>query len=206
MNVYVETNFVLELAFVQEQHESCAKILSLCQTGRARLVLPAFCIAESYESLIRRAINRKQIANNLAAELRELSRSEPYVGEVDALHSVTGFLARSLQDEDHRLIKVLEQLLVVADVIPLEAGIVLDATRYREKFKLEPQDSIVYSSVLHHLGSTDRVESCFVNRNSRDFDDPDIVAALMDQGCKLLFRFDDGYGYIQHRLATKQGD
>jgi hypothetical protein len=51
MNIYVETNFVLELAFVQEQVESCGAILGLCEAGRATLVLPAFCIAESYEAL-----------------------------------------------------------------------------------------------------------------------------------------------------------
>jgi hypothetical protein len=65
MNIYVETNFILELAFVQEQHESCEKIIRLCEAGRAALVLSAFCIAESYETLIRRANRRTQITNDL---------------------------------------------------------------------------------------------------------------------------------------------
>jgi hypothetical protein len=45
MNIYVETNFVLELAFVQEQHESCEQIIGLCEAGRTTLVLPAFCMS-----------------------------------------------------------------------------------------------------------------------------------------------------------------
>lgn len=61
MNIYVETNFVLELAFVQEEYESCEQIIGLCEAGSATIVLPAFCIAESYEKLIRRAKRRKQI-------------------------------------------------------------------------------------------------------------------------------------------------
>jgi len=206
MNVYIETNFVLELAFVQEQHDACAKILALCETGIAHLVLPAFCIAESYERLIRRANNRRQIANDLEPELREISRSEPYVSEVDALQSITSLLVRCSQDEDQRLNNVLEQLLAVADVIPFETGILLNAARYRVEFKLGPQDSFVYSSVMHHLGSTARGESCFINKDRRDFADPDIEEALMNQGCKILFRFDDGYGYIQHRLGATSGD
>jgi predicted nucleic acid-binding protein len=68
MNVYVETNFILELAFMQEQYESCNRILSLCEAGSTNLVLPAFCIAESYETLIRRANRRSQIANDLAGD------------------------------------------------------------------------------------------------------------------------------------------
>jgi hypothetical protein len=51
MNIYVETNFVLELAFVQEQHESCEQIIGLCEAGNATAVLPAFCISESYETI-----------------------------------------------------------------------------------------------------------------------------------------------------------
>lgn len=31
MNVYVESNFVLELAFAQEQPEACEQILKLCE-------------------------------------------------------------------------------------------------------------------------------------------------------------------------------
>jgi hypothetical protein len=42
MNVYVETNFILELAWMQEQYESCKNILTLCETGKAKLILPAF--------------------------------------------------------------------------------------------------------------------------------------------------------------------
>lgn len=202
MNVYVETNFVLELAFVQEQHEACAKIVELCRGESARLVLPAFCIAESYERLIRQAKDRAQIAGDLARELRQLSRSKPYENEVETLQAVTGLLARSSQDEDQRLIDVLGQLLVVADIIPLEAKVLLSAAQHRVNFALKPQDSIVYSSVLHHLASARGVESCFINRNRRDFDDPDIEETLTSQGCKMLFSFDNGYKYIQHRMST----
>lgn len=202
MNIYVETNFVLELALVQEQHESCEKIISLCEAGKATLALPAFCIAESYETLIRRANKRTQIANDLAGELRQLSRSKPYKDEIEAFQSITGLLARSSQEEDQRLIAVLERVLKVAVVIPLEARIVLNATQYRITYKFEPQDSIVYSSVLHHLSLADGDESCFINRNNRDFDDPDIEDSLTNQNCKMLFSFVNGYNYIQHRINT----
>lgn len=203
MNVYVETNFVLELAFQQEQHESCEQLIKLCEAGRATLVLPAFCIADSYETLIRRATRRTQIANDLAGELRQLSRSKPYKDEIDAFQRITDLLVRSSQEEDQRLISVLERVLNVADIIPLETRIVLNATQHRFTYKLEPQDSIVYSSVLYHLASIPKVESCFINRNSRDFDDPDIEESLAQNGCKMLFSFLNGAHYIQHRLNSE---
>jgi predicted nucleic acid-binding protein len=202
MNLYVETNFVLELALQQEQHEACEGIIRLCEARSATLVLPAFCIAESYETLIRRANRRTQIANDLAGELRQLSRSKPYKEEIDTFRSVTGLLARSSQEEDARLIAVLERILRVVEIIPLEAGIVLNAVQYRVTYKLEPQDSIVYASVIQHLATTSQHESCFLNRNNRDFDDPDIEESLARHNCKMLFSFINGYNYIRHKVDS----
>jgi len=34
VNIYVETNFVLELTFEQEQNKACEKILELSQTNQ----------------------------------------------------------------------------------------------------------------------------------------------------------------------------
>ena len=50
MIVYLESNFVLELAFLQAEHEECSAILRLAETGEIRLVLPAFSIGEPYET------------------------------------------------------------------------------------------------------------------------------------------------------------
>jgi predicted nucleic acid-binding protein len=201
MNIYVETNFILELVFVQEQHQSCEEIITLCEAGRAKLILPAFCIAEAYEALIRRANRRKQMANDLAGELRQLSRSAPYRGDTEALQSLVSLLTRSSQEEDERLTATLERILRVADIIPLATDVVLSAKAHRATYKLEAQDSIVYSAVLYHLKSAGAEESCFLNRNSRDFDDPDIEESLSAQGCKTLFSFVNGFQYIRHRVS-----
>lgn len=50
MNVYVESNFVLQLALLQEFHASCEAIVNLCEAGCARLVIPAFSLIEPYRS------------------------------------------------------------------------------------------------------------------------------------------------------------
>ena len=52
MNVYVESNFVLELALLQEQFASCEKMLGLCRSGDIPLVIPAYSLAEPYETLV----------------------------------------------------------------------------------------------------------------------------------------------------------
>ncbi len=197
MNVYVETNFILELAFMQEQYESCNKVLTLCEAGGSNLILPAFCIAESYATLIHQAKKREQLANNLARELRQLSRSVPYKNNVDVLQNATALLARSSQNEEQQLITVVDRGLKIADIISLEAEIIQAATQHRAKYSLVPRDSIVLASVLYHLSSAGNVESCFLNKNKRDFDDLDIRESLLNMHCKMLFNFDSGFNYIQ---------
>jgi hypothetical protein len=45
------------------------------------------------------------------------------------------------------------------------------------------------------------VASCFLNRNSKDFDDPDIIEMLESKNCKLLFNFDKGRDYVRGLLG-----
>lgn len=197
MNIYVETNFLLELAFLQEQHESCEKIAAFSEAGRAKLILPTFSIAESYETLVRRANKRKLIENDLAAELKQLGRSKPYQGDVDVYLDVAGLLVRSSQDEGDRLTTIIQRILGIADIVPLNADIYTDAIACRATYKLDPQDAIVYSCVLHHLACSGNKESCFISRD-RHFADPDIEKCLAGMGCKMLFSFIDGWDYIDH--------
>lgn len=50
------------------------------------------------------------------------------------------------------------------------------------KYRLAHQDSVVYASVLRHLRSVES-PACFLNRNSKDFDDPDIEQELAAARC-----------------------
>ncbi|CAN5556958.1 hypothetical protein BH10CHL1_BH10CHL1_23820 [soil metagenome] len=59
MNVYVETNFVLELVFQQEQNITCESILNFCDAGGAQLIILVYCLAEPHEKLTRQNGRRK---------------------------------------------------------------------------------------------------------------------------------------------------
>jgi predicted nucleic acid-binding protein len=201
MDVYVESNFVIELALLQEQHESCENILALCELGKPHLLIPAYSLVEPYDTLIRYAKNRTKLSNDLANEVKQLARSKPYQAETDALQSVTAFLIRSQEEEKERLRDTLSRLLKIAEVIPLSSEIVSSAITYQTQHDLSPQDSIVYASVLAHLSTSSSTSKCFLNKNSKDFDDPDIVNTLSGHGCKVLFSFDDGYGYIKSQIS-----
>ncbi|MDM8515013.1 PIN domain-containing protein [Desulfobacterales bacterium HSG16] len=200
MNVYVESNFILELALKQEQCSSCDAIMSLGEKRNIKIILPAFSLSEPYDTVIRRSKGRESLTKKLALEMQQLSRSEPYKNKVEVIQQITSFLVQSIEDEQERLTTTLEKLLQVAETIPLEKTILSSSVRFQKTFGFSPQDAIIYASVLEHLQLSDSDKNCFLNRNSRDFNDPNIVNTLEAYNCKMLFSFERGYNYINSQI------
>lgn len=200
ISVFVETNYILELAFSQEQALSCLRLLEISEAGKSRLIIPAYSIGECFDTLVRRSKQRKQLADTVSIELKQLSRSLSYRNEATALDSITRLLISSLEDDKRRLDETLTKLLSIAEIIPLSKEVVNNAVRYRELFGFGYQDSLVYSSVMYHLELGMEMASCFLNRNSKDFDDPDIIEMLEGKDCKMLFSFDKGSEYVSGLL------
>src|SRR6266478_4190634 len=78
MNVYVESNFVLEHALEQEECETCAEIIRLASEGQLRLVIPAFSLAEPHQAISGKAKTRSRLGDDLRIHLGELGRSRPH--------------------------------------------------------------------------------------------------------------------------------
>ena len=119
ISIYVETNYILELAFSQEQAQSCLHLLEIHERGAGRLVIPAFSIGECFDTLVRRSAQRKHFAETVSVELKQLSRSLAYRSEVPALDSITRLLINSLEDDKRRLDEILTRVLEVAEIVPL---------------------------------------------------------------------------------------
>ena len=201
MNVYVESNFVLELALIQEQSASCEEILGLCEANRVRLIIPAYSLAEPYETLTRRHKTRKKMKQDLDTEFSQIARTAPLSEPLRGFKDLTALLISVAQQETQRLENVRSRLIEAAEIIPLDTSVLAASTEYQRAHDLSAQDALVYSSVLSHLKRVPARESCFLNRNSTDFDDQNIVDELADYNCKLLFQFYTGYSFISAALG-----
>lgn len=200
MIVYVESNFVLELAYLQEERESCSELLRLSESRAIRLAIPAFSIGEPYEAWVRRSKQKKSLHEQLINAIRELSRSKPYQGSSVEFRELTNVLITSGEDEKRRLDNTLKKILKIVEIIPIESSIIRDAIKFQESLDLSPQDSIVYASIRDHLTRESDEPCCFITRNSKDFANPDIESELTAYNCKLLTKFADGLRYIRSRL------
>lgn len=198
MIVYVESNFVLELAFLQEEREQAGEVARLAESSEIQLVIPAFSGGEPYERMVRRSRDRKALHDRLASEIRELSRSSPYTNIDDTARELTAILSESASDEKARLDAALLRLTNISTMIPLDNDVLRVSIAYQGQFALWAQDAIVFASVISHLQAVDPAqEKLFVTKNRNDFLNPDISDLLSSQRCKLLFRFTDALGYIQ---------
>jgi len=119
--VYVETNFLLEIALLQEQHQKCEGIVSLCASGSITLALPAFGISEAYFSLVGKRKRRERFTRDFSDQRAELTRSARFKDQANLLDAVQGLLIESTQQEDQEFYVSLNGLLAVVDIIPLDA-------------------------------------------------------------------------------------
>ncbi len=200
MNIYVETNFVLELAFEQEQCVSCEQILQLCEAGQAKLIIPAYSLAEPHEKLSRQAKSRRNLQQLLDAELKQLSRTASYISRIRSIQDIASLLVQSNEEERQRFVHYRERLFNIAEIISLTREILIQSASYETIYDLSPQDAIIYTSVIDHLRQCQPQAGCFLNRNSKDFDSPDIVDELNLFKCRMIPRFDHGYNFLQSQL------
>lgn len=201
MIVYVESNFVLELAFLREECAQAEEISKLAESGEIQLAIPAFSGGEPYELMTRRSRDRKALHDQLSREIKELSRSSPYANIDDTARELTAVLSESASDEKARLDAALRRLIDLSSIIPLNNDVLRLSINYQPQFALSPQEAIVFASVVSHLQLVEPAEGkVFVTKNKNDFVNPDIFDFLSPHNCKLLFRFTDAVGYIHNVL------
>lgn len=201
--IYVETNFVMELALFQEEHAQCRGLLDLAAgTTSAQLALPAFSIGEAYEAFERKRRNRRRLHRELLEEMGQLGRSQDYAERAAELREATAFLVRSGEEQKRRLDATLEEVLEAARILPLEAETFQTAVGYQRTLGLGPQDALVFASALVDLQQRRADEpSCLLTKNTDDFADDDVVAELDRFGCKPLFTYQTGLNYARGLLG-----
>ena len=191
---------MLELVLKQEQFESCEQILSLCKTKKPLMVIPAYSLAEPRETLIRLEKNRKELQRKLKSEIAQIIRNISYEKRIHELHKITNLLSDSIDEDIQRLTTYRERLIKIAETIPLTHTVLRDSSMYVSLYNRSLQDAFVYASVISHLQEFQPVTGCFLNRNSKDFDDPAIKNELKKYNCIMIPKFDDGLHYIQSQL------
>lgn len=148
MIVYIETNFVLELALEQEEWESCQELLTVSAAGTIALATPAFALVEPLETLVRRDKSRRELAERVRAELRQLGRSEFYRHDAPGHQALVELLIKSGDDELRRYMDTRSKLVELATIIPLNQEILASVPAVQANHSLSQQDALILASMV----------------------------------------------------------
>ena len=201
MIVYVESNFVLELVLSQEQSLACEALVALADEGAIELAIPSYAFLEPEEKLVRRGRERKRLSDSLANELNQLTRSSHLSGVVTGLNDVPDVLLFASHEEQRRADEERLRLLGASTVLSVDGFVVREAFELSQRLRLSLPDATMLASVLADLRRHPGTAACFLNRNAKDFSDPDIVSMLADLGCSAIFSFVDGLNYVRHESS-----
>lgn len=201
MRVYVESNFVLELVLEQEEHSACETLVKHAEANRLTLALPAFAIYEPFTTLYRRGRERAELQQRVQRELEQLQRTKALASDAGS-SALPALFVRATQHAEVRFETVTNRLLAVSQVLPLSADVLRRARVDAKTFNLELGDALVLASVLAdpQLGKSG---SCFLNRNTKDFSEPALRAALNKKRCKVIGTFAAGLQYVESQMPAK---
>lgn len=204
MRVYAESNFVLEIVLEQEQHQACEEMVRLAAAKSIELALPAFALLEPYQTIVRRKNEGKALHDGLGRSALQLRRTAWIEADVPRLREAADILLRAEQETSRRFLEVRTRLLDVARMIAIDDRALRAASLLATQLGIELPDALMLASVL---GDADEhpSQSIFINRNTRDFDDPEVKARLRSVSCDLVWKFDDGLARVKSVLAKNAG-
>ena len=198
MRVYAETNFVLEVALEQEELSACKSLIEDAGSRRISLVVPAFSVFEPYYKIAGNGKRRRDLAQQVDTQAREFGRTRGFEQSSKQLRELIQVFAKSEDDEQQRFTAAITSVLEVGELIALTGEVVNRAvSEVLKRLDLQLPDAIVYASILQHIESSDRDDTCFVTKNSKDFADPDIEAELAAIRCKIRFGFQNCLDYVR---------
>jgi hypothetical protein len=202
MIVYVESNFVLEMALEQEQFVAAEAILSLAENNKIKLIFPSFVLSEPFECVMRGRRERNALHRNLVKMLHNLRRSEPYKSVIIDLEPAINMLLDAHTRQLDLLHSTFDRLLSVGECIEIDVSIFRAALNYQKSLSLAPQDSIIYASVVADLQSRpSEEEKCFLSRDKKAFnDDPSIKGEPGVSHCRYIGSFIHGLSFIQYTI------
>ena len=202
MIVYVETNFVLEIAREQEQVESANQILILAEQGKIELAFPGFTISEPFSTIIRQRKDRKELLRSLQDTLVQLRRSETHRNTTDALEPVLDLLNSAIERDLDLLHSTIERMLRTGRSLETDIANFRQAVDYQKRLDLSPQDSIVYAAVISDITRRPIEEDKrFLSRDNEAFaTNLAIRRDLRKYNCRYIGSFVDGLASIEHAL------
>jgi hypothetical protein len=192
LTLYVESNFILEIALGQEELVPAERLLAAAEAGTVDIALPSFSLSESVTRITRGIRDRGRLTGQFRSHVGQLARSASHQTEVATLLIVPNLIEQIDEREEDRLMATVERVLTIARLIELDTESFQAARDFQVRFAFTLEDAIVFAGVIADLTRSRRPGlHVFANRNRKDFGDPGIAAELRRLGCDLVLSFEE---------------
>lgn len=202
MIVYVESNFILEIAREQEQVASAKKILELAEDGKIELAFPSFALSEPFSTVIRKRNERNDLYDSLVSNLKQLQRSELHKQIMVDLEPVLVILKDAVKRDLDLLFSTIERMLSIGFSLETDVSSFRQALVYQNELDLSELDSIIYSTIFTDLRRRSHNEiKRFLSRDKKAFaTNRRIKRELKDYNCSYIGSFAKGLEFIENTL------
>lgn len=192
MELLLETNFLIELVFGQEQAIACETLLRAAESNSLTIHIPAFSLMEQVYRLA--GANKKRL-NMQAKVQQELIQAQRETTEKAGISSLerdfNTLLEIRSQQQQERLLELSQRVSKVTQVVPLSTAVWVRAAELAEEVELTLPDCIVCASLLERVDDLGVVPpKLFVTRDKKAFRQPAVKQLFEDQGCEVLLSFE----------------
>lgn len=186
MNLYIETNFILELTKGQAQSPACERILSPGYAG-VELCIPGFCFVEARNALRQDNSRRSAVVNELVRELSQMENTSFALPapRLDILMGVRASFVSASTYYLERLDGTISDIRTRARVLDVESHLIDEVGRIMAAHELEAFDAYILLTVLEDIRKTGAERSVFATQD-RDFANDSVIDLLAGAGCSLV--------------------
>jgi len=191
--VYVETNFLLELALDREQAHSCRQLLDWSHDNWIEMRVPVYALAEGQSALVGLRTGRLKVIESLRSQARDLARMTRSETLARMCKEAAEALSASNEVDHASLNEVMREVGGTASFIPLSKAAVELAEIVRRQGAVKGHgDLMIFASILEDLserGWTGTPDSALFVTRDQDFGD-DASQWIRGYACELLNSYD----------------
>ncbi len=202
IHVFVETNFLLNISFKQEEHRSSYQLLKLSEERKIKLCVPAFCVSEAYWGASKKnetQIETKGKVNNLINDALRNSYSRR---SFEKYRQIPIDIDKKLDKELKMLDRNIARFLRIAKLIEHNTIIHRNGIAYRSRLDIKHEpDAFIISAIVWH--KTNKMPSTsqdlFVTVDSKLAIEPKVKQLMQQNGIMLESSFKESIETLKSR-------
>jgi len=202
MKVYVETNWLLDLALEQERIQASSFVVELAKDKKIQLYLPEISLIEADQKIVRRKLQREILIENLQQEERELKRGRNtrYQAQAAAIGKDITRLIEISEFEREHFNKTVRDISKFLTWLHLDDDCLQKSFDFEERYALNRLDALIYAVIRADAASDLATEKCFIDYDGH-FKNPELKLDMTGLGITLLGSPEGVENFLRSRLC-----